>query len=97
MSRRRREDGVVRELFLVVVALPMKGTRCGEKRSMWRDDVTAARCPTREGAEAVVRLLGEGEIYRVPWPPPQPDRDNCGCSWRFRPGGSAKTRRSTSS
>jgi len=69
----------VREMFLVYVPLPMKGTRCGERRSMWRDDVVAASCQTRDGAEAAVRLLGEGEIHRIPWPPREETGGGCWC------------------
>ena len=47
------------KLFSVYVPLPQKGKRCGERISMWRDDVVAAVCTTKEAAAAAKRLLGD--------------------------------------
>jgi hypothetical protein len=67
------------KLWAVYVPLPKKGTRCGEKLSMWRDDVVAALCTSKKAAEAAARLLGDAkEIWEQPAVSEEP-RHYCDC------------------
>ena len=67
-------------LFNVYVPLPQKGVRCGERISMWRDDVVAAVCTTKEAAKAAARLLGDAtETWEVS-PVREEERHECYCA-----------------
>lgn len=65
--------------YYAYAPLPQVGERCGQKRSMWRDDVVVAVGTTRAAAEAAARLIGDvTEIHEVSALPPHIP-DNCYC------------------